>query len=188
MNQYRQRCKEAQECLEAAKSQYDEWRMPHGTILFKQLDSIGRSQVVLWSNGEKKFAKHGPLKDMGIDINELPDYDEFKNKVAPLRRQINQIESDYRKLSVGIINDAISSKLYIFYNERRSAYEDYLSSEEWESKRQQCFNYHGRVCADCKINDATDIHHLHYDTLGDESPIDDLVPLCRVCHAARHEA
>ena len=72
------------------------------------------------------------------------------------------------------------------YTHRRSVYDEYINSIEWRRKREDCFDTHGKFCIDCGDN-ATDVHHLHYDSLGDEDPVNDLHPLCSYCHNHRHE-
>lgn len=39
-------------------------------------------------------------------------------------------------------------------------------------------------CADCR-DSATEVHHLHYRTLGNETLLD-VLPLCSACHELRH--
>lgn len=62
-------------------------------------------------------------------------------------------------------------------------YQKYLQSEEWKSKREAKLD---DCCSRCEceggcFRQATQIHHLHYDTLGNES-FDDLQALCPKCH------
>lgn len=44
--------------------------------------------------------------------------------------------------------------------------------------------YH-QGCQACGSPDQLQVHHAHYDTLGDEQP-QDLVLLCDPCHEATH--
>ena len=94
-------------------------------------------------------------------------------------------------------------------------YRQYLRSQEWQSKRQAVFNRailsfirkplimrqmpdrYGRkpICerGEC-LNVAKDVHHYNYDRAGKEligmepeaSEENDLIALCRECHAALH--
>ena len=62
-------------------------------------------------------------------------------------------------------------------------YQTYLRSPEWESKRQEKLEscqYKCQCEGGCH-RQATQIHHLHYDTLGNES-LQDLQALCAKCH------
>lgn len=65
-------------------------------------------------------------------------------------------------------------------------YQTYLRSPEWEAKRQEkldsCQNK--CECEDGCHRQATQIHHLHYDTLGNED-LQDLQALCAKCHMAK---
>ena len=62
-------------------------------------------------------------------------------------------------------------------------YQKYLQSEEWKTKRRaKLDDCRGRCeCEGGCFRQATQIHHLHYDTLGNES-FDDLQALCPKCH------
>ena len=62
-------------------------------------------------------------------------------------------------------------------------YQTYLRSPEWESKRQEKLEscqYKCQCEGGCH-RQATQIHHLHYDTLGNER-LEDLQALCAKCH------
>ena len=59
-------------------------------------------------------------------------------------------------------------------------YQTYLRSPEWEAKRQEKLESCQYKC-ECEggcHRQATQIHHLHYDTLGNES-LQDLQALCQ---------
>ena len=62
-------------------------------------------------------------------------------------------------------------------------YQTYLQSHEWEAKRKEKLESCQYKC-ECEggcHRQATQIHHLHYDTLGNES-LQDLQALCAKCH------
>ena len=62
-------------------------------------------------------------------------------------------------------------------------YQKYMRSKEWKAKRQEKLEVCDHKC-ECEggcYRKATQIHHLHYDTLGDES-MKDLQALCPKCH------
>lgn len=65
-------------------------------------------------------------------------------------------------------------------------YQTYLRSPEWKAKRQEKLDscQHKCECEGGCCREATQIHHLHYDTLGNES-LDDLQALCPKCHMAK---
>ena len=65
-------------------------------------------------------------------------------------------------------------------------YQTYLRSPEWKAKRQEKLDSCQNKC-ECEggcCREATQIHHLHYDTLGNES-LGDLQALCAKCHMAK---
>lgn len=66
----------------------------------------------------------------------------------------------------------------------RLFYKSYIHSIEWGRKRQQAFEYHGRVCNRCGATRRLQVHHRNYHRIGDEA-MDDLEVLCEDCH--RHE-
>ena len=62
-------------------------------------------------------------------------------------------------------------------------YHKYMRSKEWKAKRQEKLEACDHKC-ECEggcYRKATQIHHLHYDTLGNES-MEDLQALCPKCH------
>ena len=62
-------------------------------------------------------------------------------------------------------------------------YRKYIQSPEWKEKRQAKLDACSGKC-ECEggcTREATQVHHLHYDSLGNES-LDDLQALCPKCH------
>ena len=62
-------------------------------------------------------------------------------------------------------------------------YQKYMRSKEWKAKRQAKLESCDHKC-ECEggcYRKATQIHHLHYDTLGEEG-MEDLQALCPKCH------
>ena len=64
------------------------------------------------------------------------------------------------------------------------AYGEYLRSPQWQARRQLRLQLDKSTCQDCGLP-ATDVHHLTYRNVGNESPAD-LVSLCHDCHLRRH--
>ena len=68
-------------------------------------------------------------------------------------------------------------------------YQTYLRSPEWEAKRKEKLESCQYKC-ECEggcHRQATQIHHLHYDTLGNED-LQDLQALCAKCHMKKSNA
>ncbi len=62
-------------------------------------------------------------------------------------------------------------------------YRKYMQSPAWKEKRQAKLDACSEKC-ECEggcTREATQVHHLHYDSLGNES-LDDLQALCPKCH------
>ena len=62
-------------------------------------------------------------------------------------------------------------------------YHKYMQSKAWKEKRQTKLDACNGKC-ECEggcTREATQVHHLHYDSLGNES-LDDLQALCPKCH------
>lgn len=71
-------------------------------------------------------------------------------------------------------------------NEFFTAYSNYLSSEKWKAKRGYVLSRDKYVCQGCLNVRATEVHHIHYDNVGDELYCD-LVSLCNECHNRHHD-
>lgn len=65
------------------------------------------------------------------------------------------------------------------------AYERYLQSGAWAKKRAERLSIDSHKCQVCGA-EAEEVHHLTYNRLGKES-MDDLVSLCKKCHAKAEE-
>ncbi len=56
----------------------------------------------------------------------------------------------------------------------------YLRSQDWKEKRREFMEEAEGLCEECG-DKATEIHHLNYDSLGDEER-EDVKIVCRGCH------
>ena len=68
---------------------------------------------------------------------------------------------------------------------RKASYREYMNSPAWKEKRRQKFREADWKCERCGSAVNLSVHHVSYNHLKDE-PMDDLVVLCRDCHAAIH--
>ncbi|MBL9165824.1 MAG: hypothetical protein JNL18_24080 [Planctomycetaceae bacterium] len=68
-----------------------------------------------------------------------------------------------------------------------SSYRQYRDSPRWASIRQRVYEKKGRVCVECRLNPAVEIHHRQYDreTMVGET-LRHLDPVCRHCHDILH--
>lgn len=69
----------------------------------------------------------------------------------------------------------------------KQEYENYLKTLHWKKIRDIMFSMDSEpACELCLKQDSQiDIHHIHYNSIGDES-YDDLVMLCHDCHEKVH--
>lgn len=70
-------------------------------------------------------------------------------------------------------------------------YEDYIRSWAWKQKRQQRLEIDGHCCSMCgkpenECRGGLQIHHVHYNSLGNEDPYNDICSLCARCHGLIH--
>ena len=178
--------------LDVAKSFAGQvYEIPPKTILFQKVQKDGSVRVGYkdFSSGDNfKFIKMKEVIDKGVQIDKLPEYTDFIEEYHRLKSQLNKYFQKASYQSRCAVREGRDGYLARFYHARREIYDSYLDSPEWARKRQQCLQVHGSLCVDCKKIEATDIHHRHYETLGDECPKDDIVPLCSACHKARHDS
>jgi hypothetical protein len=69
------------------------------------------------------------------------------------------------------------------WEERKGWYvSTYLQSPHWKTMRRVAKKLLGNTCALCGRAERLAVHHRHYETLGDEHPLHDLLVLCFGCH------
>jgi 5-methylcytosine-specific restriction endonuclease McrA len=66
----------------------------------------------------------------------------------------------------------------------RSLWRNYYKSKSWAFTRAWKLEI-TPICEQCGISQATDAHHLHYTTVGEERA-EDMQSLCRPCHRQAH--
>ena len=60
-------------------------------------------------------------------------------------------------------------------------YKQYLQGTHWRAFRQIVLTFWGGRCAICNSAVNVEVHHRHYNSLGDER-ITDCIALCNFCH------
>lgn len=68
-------------------------------------------------------------------------------------------------------------------------YYEYLKTEEWKKRRKARIALDGGKCRLCDSPDELNVHHRPeaYNRLGHEHVDDDLITLCKRCHALVHD-
>lgn len=64
-------------------------------------------------------------------------------------------------------------------------YETYLKSKHWALTRKKLLKERGSFCENCNQRNCLDVHHVHYETRGEETS-SDLIVLCHKCHGQLH--
>lgn len=80
----------------------------------------------------------------------------------------------------------ISRKSQVKDETSYSRYSGYIHSSHWKDIRRQRLAMDGFQCSICGTAKNLEVHHLTYERLGHED-LDDLVSLCKRCHAKVHE-
>lgn len=73
-------------------------------------------------------------------------------------------------------------------NNWRNEYEKHLNSPKWKKFRSSILKSYDNICQKCKNKfnaKILHVHHLHYNTLGDEKP-EDVLLVCKPCHEEIH--
>jgi len=65
-------------------------------------------------------------------------------------------------------------------------YNIYLLSQKWKALRREALTRDGYICQYCKETEATEVHHLSYNNLENES-LDELISYCGDCHKKVHD-
>lgn len=74
---------------------------------------------------------------------------------------------------------AMNSKWWAWYNA-------YLRTPEWREKRRWVLERDNHLCTGCRLTDATQVHHLTYEHVGNEL-LFELTSVCQTCHDKAHE-
>jgi 5-methylcytosine-specific restriction endonuclease McrA len=64
-------------------------------------------------------------------------------------------------------------------------YNEYLRSDQWRRLRAKVFERDNYLCQGCRVNRATQAHHLTYARVGREM-LFDLISVCDPCHESIH--
>ena len=68
----------------------------------------------------------------------------------------------------------------------KNIYRSYLNSKDWHDKRNRMLCYSDYKCSKCGNTENIQVHHLNYNTIGDES-FNDLQVVCVGCHKKIHK-
>jgi len=67
-----------------------------------------------------------------------------------------------------------------------ATYQEYLNHPRFRAIRKQAMENAKWTCQDCHKNRATEVHHLKYPPWGEFDIVENLLPICHMCHCKRH--
>jgi len=88
----------------------------------------------------------------------------------------------------GIIDDlfTVETSVYLITRNYKIVYHSYLNSKNWHDKRNQMLKFANYKCSRCNETENLQVHHLNYNTIGEES-LGDLEVVCVNCHKKIHK-
>lgn len=117
----------------------------------------------------------------------------LKNAVAHALAKANTPDVDIEHLKVFL--ESTQGRTQIIYDrqtvqakwkaEMKEKYADYLDSSEWRERHRLVMLRAGGICEGCRTRQASQVHHLTYDNIGEEF-LWQLVAVCRSCHERYH--
>lgn len=134
---------------------------------------------------KREFSHLLSLEGKGYVLSELSDHDlvfpEGKRKIALAKKSREQRKQKQRSSAVAQQEqaDPPPSGEYIDYHA-------YLNTEQWHRLKRQRILFDRLQCAMCGTAKNLQVHHITYERLGREE-LDDLITLCKECHAKVHE-
>ena len=79
----------------------------------------------------------------------------------------------------------VETEVFLIGRNRKEIYHEYLQTKDWFNKRNQALAFSDYKCNRCKSMENIQVHHLNYNTIGNES-LSDLEVLCNSCHKEVH--
>ena len=136
------------------------------------------------------FGQPFPKKLLDSSIPIEPFNEEFEKKYFDKAFKDLFILSDKQKklqtIRKQLKADYFKNVLNLPFDDFETAYQAYLNSSHWQAKRQVILKRDNYECQFCKASKATQVHHLNYDNLGNESDFE-LLSVCYNCHQIIHD-
>ena len=132
-----------------------------------------------------------PISKKTVDKSiAIPSFNEvlYKKFCEEYYRPIYEASERQKKLND--IRKTLKIEFYkkefdIDYTDFDTFYKYYLTSDTWLRKRETILKRDNYNCRYCSINKATQVHHLSYDNLGNETELE-LISVCGSCHQLIH--
>jgi 5-methylcytosine-specific restriction endonuclease McrA len=115
-------------------------------------------------------------KTLVPNFEAIPEYTPFMSHTERWQ-EYNKFRTYIREQQQRIFEDS--------KDEWGANYAKYLSSAEWQKKRQLILKRDNYICQGCLANNATEVHHKTYVNVGNEFCFE-LISLCDDCHSSIH--
>jgi len=151
----------------------------------KTLKSENVMQYNSYENKEEIYLDCGG-KNIDFLISNLSSEFEFN-------KPISNLEDGFCVYSFYIPNDfeifpdmfTVDTEVNITTRNRKNVYRTYLNSKEWYDRKVIALKYAEYKCSRCGETENLEVHHLNYETVGNEN-ISDLFVCCKDCHSKFH--
>jgi 5-methylcytosine-specific restriction endonuclease McrA len=115
---------------------------------------------------------------------DLPDIHQPANDNVPLLRR----HQDWARIYLARARDLeMLSDTRKLTQQQRNRLNRFRRLHRWHSLWITVWLRCGNTCESCGVRPMEELHHLHYQTYGNESP-EDMQGLCRFCHWMYHRA
>ena len=122
------------------------------------------------------------------DVTEKSYAAYYKNEITGLYANLWAIAKKEADLAADKAKYILSEySKYRLIELKEMSYKEYLQTGEWQSKRKTALKDADNKCQLCSVGDTElHVHHKTYERRGEELP-EDLIVLCKKCHAKQHE-
>ncbi|RZK06556.1 MAG: hypothetical protein EOO46_15185 [Flavobacterium sp.] len=130
-------------------------------------------------------------KKLIVDHESIKPFDEEFEKqfVAEAYKDLFELSDKQKKLQEirkRLKSDYFKNVLKLPFDNFETAYNAYLNSPFWQTKRKLILERDNFLCQFCNAAKATQVHHLSYDNLGNECDFE-LLSVCYPCHQIIHD-
>ena len=108
----------------------------------------------------------------GVQLSGMPLWDDEKKG-----KHWSSFSEEYKKAEEAAQADALA--------QFRKEYDAYRETDGWKKKSELVLLRAQGICEGCRVNKATEAHHVSYEHCGEEF-LFELVAICRPCHQRFH--
>jgi hypothetical protein len=168
-------------------------------ILIKFLN--GYDNKITINNKKVDYTQYERKDEMYIDLGkqDLTAFLFMLEEDFEVEEIISNVEDGFLVYEFYITNDVclgedddigeiynVETRVNLISRNYKRVYHSYLNSEEWHDKRNKMLEYSDYKCSMCSASENLQVHHLNYNTVGNES-LGDLLVVCNSCHKKIHK-